>query len=312
MDGQVFNGMVPVSNPPPGCYKVCNIFVTPNGDLVVQYGDGPGQPVEIQTMVIEPKKKRDVGKAKGWVHQTEKMTKLSNNVLKAGPLATPQRRGLLWNGQSHRWVKPPRPASLRGHHLSRHARQLGPMSRTADRHLDEADSPEKARAARYAHRSLRRHRRAVHHEQHQRRVRKAYFGRVSKMGARKQGPEELGLDWCPEHERWEHPDQTRYEEKIGPLAAVGLGALGSMVSNSVAKQARDPFAVATWQAQQMGYSDFSEGSPGRAKRDEIAEGVKGVKGERKMVRRKGQEGQEGQEGTEVLAALGEIKARLCR
>ena len=40
------------------------------------------------------------------------------------------------------------------------------------------------------------------------------------------------------------------------------------------KAARDPFAVATTQAQKVGYSDFSEGSEGAAKRDEIAEAVK--------------------------------------
>ena len=43
---------------------------------------------------------------------------------------------------------------------------------------------------------------------------------------------------------------------------------------SKAEQARNPFAVATAQAQKEGLSDFREGSPGRARRDEIAEGIK--------------------------------------
>ena len=40
------------------------------------------------------------------------------------------------------------------------------------------------------------------------------------------------------------------------------------------KEARNPFAVATATAQEMGHSDFSEGTPGREKRDEIAEAIK--------------------------------------
>ena len=49
-----------------------------------------------------------------------------------------------------------------------------------------------------------------------------------------------------------------------------IKTIGHVVNNQV----RDPFAVATAQAQEMGFEDFSEGSPGRAKRDEIAEAVK--------------------------------------
>ena len=77
----------------------------------------------------------------------------------------------------------------------------------------------------------------------------------------KQRPEELGLQWCPSHERWEHPEQAKYET-------------GKMSMRMAKREVQEPFAVATWQAQQMGYSDFSEGSPGRAKRDEIAESLK--------------------------------------
>ena len=40
------------------------------------------------------------------------------------------------------------------------------------------------------------------------------------------------------------------------------------------KAVRDPFAVATAQAQEQGYTDFSEGSEGDKKRDEIAEAIK--------------------------------------
>ncbi len=70
------------------------------------------------------------------------------------------------------------------------------------------------------------------------------------------------MKWCPRHERWEHPDEARYEEsKTAP-------------AGRVSKEVEEPFAVATWQAQQMGYSDFAEGSPGRKKRDEIAETLK--------------------------------------
>lgn len=41
----------------------------------------------------------------------------------------------------------------------------------------------------------------------------------------------------------------------------------------VLKEVRDPYAVGTAVAEEMGYSDFSEGSEGRSKRDEIAEAV---------------------------------------
>lgn len=39
-------------------------------------------------------------------------------------------------------------------------------------------------------------------------------------------------------------------------------------------EARSPFAAATAQAQEEGFSDFSEGSPGRKRRSEIAEAIK--------------------------------------
>ena len=42
-DGQRFDGVVPVSNPPSGSYRVCNLFVTPQGRLVVQYSDEPAR-----------------------------------------------------------------------------------------------------------------------------------------------------------------------------------------------------------------------------------------------------------------------------
>ncbi len=40
------------------------------------------------------------------------------------------------------------------------------------------------------------------------------------------------------------------------------------------KEVKEPFAVATAQAQKLGYTDFSEGSPGAKKRSEIAESIK--------------------------------------
>jgi len=40
------------------------------------------------------------------------------------------------------------------------------------------------------------------------------------------------------------------------------------------KEIEEPFAVATAQAQKLGYTDFSEGSPGAKKRSEIAEAIK--------------------------------------
>ena len=39
-------------------------------------------------------------------------------------------------------------------------------------------------------------------------------------------------------------------------------------------EARNPFAVATAQAKDEGFSDFSEGSPGDKRRSEIAEAIK--------------------------------------
>ncbi len=38
-DGQRFAGVVPISDPPVGCYKVLNIFVTPEKRLVLEYSD---------------------------------------------------------------------------------------------------------------------------------------------------------------------------------------------------------------------------------------------------------------------------------
>ena len=46
------------------------------------------------------------------------------------------------------------------------------------------------------------------------------------------------------------------------------------MKNVEKEEAREPFAVATAQAQEEGFSDFSEGSPGEKRRDEIAEGIK--------------------------------------
>ena len=41
VDNQPFHGVVPVSNPPVGCHRVCNIFITPAGKLVIEYSDLP-------------------------------------------------------------------------------------------------------------------------------------------------------------------------------------------------------------------------------------------------------------------------------
>lgn len=40
-DGKKFEGVVPVSNPPVGSYIICNMFVTPEGKLVIEYSDQP-------------------------------------------------------------------------------------------------------------------------------------------------------------------------------------------------------------------------------------------------------------------------------
>jgi len=41
VDGQKFEGMVPVTMPPEGCHRVANLFVNEQGKLVVQYSDAP-------------------------------------------------------------------------------------------------------------------------------------------------------------------------------------------------------------------------------------------------------------------------------
>ena len=40
-DGQRFAGVVPISDSPTGYYKVVNLFVAPEGKLVIQYSDQP-------------------------------------------------------------------------------------------------------------------------------------------------------------------------------------------------------------------------------------------------------------------------------
>ncbi len=46
------------------------------------------------------------------------------------------------------------------------------------------------------------------------------------------------------------------------------------MENTEKAGARNAWAVATSQAEEEGFSDFSEGSPGRKRRDEIAESIK--------------------------------------
>lgn len=41
LDGKDFGGIVPISNPPVGCFRVCNLFVTAKGRLVIQFSDNP-------------------------------------------------------------------------------------------------------------------------------------------------------------------------------------------------------------------------------------------------------------------------------
>ena len=51
-------------------------------------------------------------------------------------------------------------------------------------------------------------------------------------------------------------------------------ALNNIERSLIKKQVRDIYAVATAQAQKLGYVDFSPGSPGETKRDDIAESLK--------------------------------------
>ena len=74
---------------------------------------------------------------------------------------------------------------------------------------------------------------------------------------------------------WKPASSIDWDRIYGKKKSDGGGDM-----DAVEEQVKEPFAVATAVAQEMGYSDFAEGSPGRKKRDEIAEALKNVeKGE---------------------------------
>lgn len=72
--------------------------------------------------------------------------------------------------------------------------------------------------------------------------------------------------------------QSAWENLENTVQQLTTKAIKISQLRKLMKAVQDPFAVATATAQEMGYTDFSEGTEGREKRDEIAESIKEEKG----------------------------------